>query len=461
MQGALIVSADPVVRRSLAAVLQPGRAVSEAKTMSECLARAAAERFDFIFIDGIFADGTSEELAFRLNGLGYELEIIPVLLSQEELYEQPFRQYGVRCTIGKPFNVQQVKQVTEQVEEIARLSDKVIRHAQESVLDDTCEVASPTPFPQTSSEIDVREVSQRFRRLLARLQSREDLVRAFADSLQEQFDVDNVIVLLPATGRPVYEIGYGDVLDEVRSQFFLPFNDSLLKSLIRLGEPVWVYDCERLGRINACAAIRCGERLNIQILCPVLYRGRLKAVIGLSRLHRYTNNPALLSLLRLFLTFFAEALENSYLYEKVAADGEIHRAILEAFGSGMVAVSSAGMITYANPAAESLLGLTNEELLEQPVEKVGSIAAHHARTCLEEGKGTESESVSLAGETVLVSAMPLVGKGGVFLTFCREEKTVEPSEVLAYPQTLDSGKGKLRCIPTPFRKGFFLIRRRP
>ncbi len=415
MQGALIVSADPAIRKSLASILQPDRTVHEAINLTECLKQAAAEKFDFIFLDGIFEDGSSEELAARLHALGYGPEIIPVLLSVANIYQQPFRQYGARFFIAKPFNLRQVNQATERVEEILQLSERVIHYARESTADELPETAADgrlSPPPQSADDIDVREVSQRFRRLLARLQSRDELVRAFADSIEEQFDVDNVVILLPSSRQPQFQIAYGEVQSNVKSQFHLAFNDPLLQILIRLGEPVWVHDCERLGRANAMSAIRCGERLNVQILCPVLSRGRLKAVVGLSRFHRYSNNPAGLSLLRLFLTFFAEALENSDLYTQVAATGQIHQAMFQALDLGLIAVSAAGLITETNPAAAQMLNCTAEDLQNgQPIEKAGSRLAHHARTALEEGVKTEPENIPGDNEDesqmLSVSALPL------------------------------------------------------
>ncbi len=418
MQGILIVSADSSIRRSLTAILQPQRTVREARTLTECLEQAAAERFDFIFLDGIFPDGTSEELAGQLHSLGYGPEIIPLLLSSASLYQRPFREFGIRFFIVKPFSSQEINQTMERVEEILRLSDRVINHARQSTANDPPEKGTDgrlTPLPQSADDIDVREVSQRFRRLLSRLRSREELVRAFADSIQEQFDADNVVALLPASRGPHLEIVCGDVETSTKSQFQLSFHEPLVQTLIRMGEPVWVHDCERLGRQNAMTAIRCGERLNIQILCPVLSRGRLKAVIGLSRFHRYVGNPGGLSLLRLFLTFFAEALENSDLYSRMTASGQIHQAMLETLDQGLIAVSAAGQITQINPAAIKMLNLEEEDsLIDQPIEKSGSRVAHHARTVLAEKIGSTAENLpGVNSEPLRIQALPMSSKSGL------------------------------------------------
>ena len=411
MQGVLVVSSNTAIRKSLVEVLQDGQMVRDCRTLSECLHIAAAEKLDMIFIDDVFEDGTAEELVARLNALGYGFEMVPLLLACDTVHTQPFRSYGVRFFLEKPFKVETVQQLVEQVDEIAHMSQAAMDFARESVVRGGQETAGAITgnSEDAAANVDVREVSQRFRRLLARLQSREDLVRAFADSMQEQFDVDNVVVLLPAMGKPVFEIVAGQIASEIRQQFFIPLDEPLVRSLVRLGEPVWVHECERLGRENAVTAIRYGERLNIQVLCPVLARGRLRALVGLSRFHRYQNSLALVSLLRLFLTFFAEALENAELYESAATAGETYRGMINALPMGALAVSLDGRITHLNPKAAEILAIPLDELVDQPVERAGSMLAHCAHTVIETESDTDWQSVRIGGLQCRVGASRIDG----------------------------------------------------
>ena len=430
MQGVIIASADTAVRRSLAAILQGGRTLHECSTVSECLALAAAHKMDYVFIDDHLADGNAEDLARRLNSLGYGMEIVPILLSADRLYLQPFLPHGVRFCIAKPFDVRQIEDLITQVEQIVCLREPPsglpgeVSPLAESERPASQANGDSTPPP----DLDVREVSQRFRRLLAQSLSQEELVHTFVESMQEQFDVDNVVVLFPAPGEPAFRVFTGNITDQVKQQFFIPFDDPLIACLLRLGEPVWVHDHDRLGRANAVTAQRYGERLGVQVLCPVLSRGRALALVGLSRFHRFGNSPVLLSLLRLFFTFFSKALENAELFEKASQARETYRSMVDALPLGFIAVSPAGCVSHVNPAAAALLNIAAEELLDQPVERAGSLVADAARHVLHNGTRAEPRVLPLLSPPLTVSAFPATfeKRAGALLILQRVQPPVAP-----------------------------------
>ncbi len=431
MQGVLIASADAAVRKSLNLILCEGRTVHECCSASDCLAVAAGQKLDYIFVDGIFEDGNGEDLAQRLHALGYGVEIIPILLNREPLYLQPFLKFGIRHSVAKPFEVQQVRAVMEQIEEVASLLDNHLPFENlESRASDNrqgaADFVSPDPW-EGSREVDVREISQRFRRLLARSLRQDDLVHAFADGMQEQFDVDNVVVLMPAAQTPDFRISCGNVSEAIKEQFFIPFNSPLVTALIRLGEPIWVHERERLGRQNALTAMRYGERLGVQVLCPVLSGGRLLAIIGLSRFHRYSNSPVLLSLLRLFLTFFSKALENARLYDRVFTAEQTYRSMVDALPVGAVAVSADGRIRHLNPAAAQLLKLQADEMEDLPVERAGSRLADLARRVLAGAAPDGSRRIPGGRHLLEVTAVPMdPGSDGGALLILSPVKTPAP-----------------------------------
>lgn len=414
MQGIAIVSADAGVRESLRMMLHSGRTIRECRSLAECLALATTEKLDFIFVDDVFEGGTVDELIGSLHGLGYGIEIIPILLSCDPVYQERFRPHGIRHCITKPFNVHQILRILEQIEEITRSSNSTIEAAVGAAREEHARAADKAAAaePATRDDDAVREISQRFRKLLARMQNRQDLIRTFADGLQEQFDVDNVVVLLPADDKPVYDVRYGDIAPDVKCQFFIPMDDPLVQSLARLGEPVRVHDCERLGRENAVTAIRYGERLGIQVLCPILCHGKLKAIVALSRFHRYNGSAAPAKLLRPFITFFAEALENCELYERMSRMEETFRAMFDTLADGAIAVSAAGRIQTLNPAAARLLEINAKNVVDQPVERAGSMIAHCARTALESKQATEPCTLVVNGRWHEIFAKPMAFDSG-------------------------------------------------
>ncbi len=440
MQGVLIASAHAAVRKSLSVILQEGRTVHEGRNIAESLSQAAAQKFDLIFIDDVFEDGTAIELARRLHSLGYGIEVIPILLSADPVNLRPFKAFGIRHCICKPFNSTQVNTVTASIEELVDLHDISRNFAEKTALaaESTAPAAAGAAWA-SSHEVDVREISQRFRRLLSRLANREDLVRAFADALQEQFDVDNVVVLLPSQNAPSFRVTVGSVSEEIKEQFFIPFDEPLVAALMRLGEPVWVHDCDRLGRQNAIAAIRYGERLNAQVICPVLSRGRLLALVGLSRFHRFESSPFLISLVRLFLSFFSEALENAELYERVSAAQTTYRNIIDAMPSGAIAVSGEGRILYLNAAATHFTGLSADELQAQPIERSSSLLADMARETLHSGTPQPARLLRLAMRPVVASTVPMnTGDGAGVLILLEDQATAAAGIEAMAPATLEN-----------------------
>ncbi|MBT3379742.1 MAG: hypothetical protein HN742_36575 [Lentisphaerae bacterium] len=431
MEGVLIASADAAIRRSLAAIVGEGKTVHECASVSETLALAAAQKMDFVFVDDVFRDGDAQELASRLHLLGYGGEVIPILLADAPRYLAPFRSCGVRRCVTKPFDVSQVNTVIEHLTELAAAT------------------ASPPPFEvgdlhaastgsgetggDTSDsgawDVDIREISQRFRRLLSRSLQRDDLVAAFSECMQEQFDIDNVVVLLPAREAPCFRIVSGHVDDEVREQFVIPFGDPLIAAMVRLGEPVWVSDQEQLGPQHAPTAMRYGERLGVRILCSVTSRGRALALVGLSRVHRYdVPRPSLVSLLRLFLTFFGKALENAGLYSQVASAEQTYRGIFDAFPVGAIDISPEGAVRHLNPQAASLLDGTCVDFETQPIERADTLLADAARETLSLGVPVAPRRIRLRERAVEVSAVPLGegATGGVLLLVQDASAAPEP-----------------------------------
>ena len=435
MQGVLIASADIAVRQSLTAIVGRGKTVYECGNGSELLALAAAQKMDYVFVDDVFKDGNAEELVSRLHQLGYfGLEIIPILLSDEPRYLEPFRRHGVRYCIVKPFNVHKVQSVIEQIDQMAQAAGNQVPFSFEELTADAGPATGEMPAShqwEAPREIDIREISQRFRRLLASSLRRSDLIAAFAEGMQEQFDADNVVVLLPAREAPCFRVVCGHVEDEVREQFSIPFGEPLVTALLRLGEPLRIDDCERLGSQNATTALRYGERLGVRILCPVTSRGRALAIVGLSRIHRYEASPFLISILRLFLTFFSKALENADLYGRVSTAEQAYRRIFDALPTGAMAVSADGTVCHVNPVAAAHLGEASDRLEMQPIERAGSLLADAAREVLVTGDPTGSRILTIRQRDFQVSAVPLGEDASCGVLLLLDDKAADGSTKVA------------------------------
>jgi len=435
MQGVLLVSADPAVRASLRVILQEGRTIHERATVGEAIALAAGRRMDLVFVDDVFLDGTAADLVRELNRLGYGYQIVPLLLALDPPCTAPFRPYGVRYFVPKPFQVDRIREIAEVIESPPAASVNAGTRLTALWEEERNSIAAKPSFDFSSAagggqlSLGVREVAQRLQRLLSRSLKRADLFHTFAEALEEQFDVDNVVILLPAEDVPEFRILHCNVVDEVREQFAIPFGQPLLAVLTRLGEPLDLYEDRGSNRGDPTGTARLyGERMGIQLLCPVLSRGRLLALVGLSRSHRYDMGATFRDLLRFFLSLFARALDHAIEHEQISAEEARFRMIVDALPAGAVLVSPEGICKEINPAAAALLEIEQEEFLGLPVEKLDSRLAGLVRDALETGRHPAPRILVLPGGPVEVSLATAYGRTApdgvvVMLNHCTEDRT--------------------------------------
>ncbi|MFA5204422.1 MAG: ATP-binding protein [Lentisphaeria bacterium] len=369
MQGVLIASADSAVRKSLRLILQPGKAVLEAATLSEALILAVSQKLDVILVDDLYSDGTAEDLIQRLHSLGYGVEIVPVLLSLDPLYRDPYRPYGIQFFVAKPFDAFHVNHALEGIERLRRAATG--QPPVETAVHSEPARGDTGPDHASLGDTDLREVTLRLQRLLARSCDRRELLDAFCECLQEQFEANTVAVLLPADGTPEFRIAAGNVSPAVADQFHIPLGEPLLAALTRAGEPVRLLDPHQVGAPNLMAAARYGERLGAEWLCPLVSRGCLAAIVALSRPHRQDPSPAFTSLLRVFLAFFGRALENADRVGRLDHARVLFSGLVAGLPAGLVAVGPDGRVRHLNPAGAALLGVA-EDGCGLPVERLDS-----------------------------------------------------------------------------------------
>jgi len=412
MQGVLIVSSDPAVCASLRAILQEGRTIHERRSAAEALAFAAARKVDVIFADNALQDGAALELVAELARLGYSHQIIPLMLSVEPQFTEPFRRFGVRCFLEKPFAAARVRELVEVVTAFnaAAASENTRPPADKRTPDGVASVAVASAAPASGAfqteggdRVDARELSRRFQRLLAHAHNREELIRYFAEALEEQLDTDNVIVLLPSETRPELRIAYGDVDAEVREQFVVSMSEPLLAAVIRIGAPVWLYDDPRLDGAVMATARAYAERLGVQVLCPVLVKSRLQALVALGRSHRYP--PSTLNgVLRLFISYFSRALDHAARFESLTQAEHAYRTLVEYLPDALILTAPDGAVAAMNHAAGRMFGVEADRTIGERIEKLDSRIADIARTVLETGESKTTEISTRTGALVVTAS---------------------------------------------------------
>ncbi len=97
---------------------------------------------------------------------------------------------------------------------------------------------------------------------------------------------------------------------------------------------------------------------------PLRAAGEIRGVLGIAYAEEgRTFTPAEVALLERFAQLASLALENARLYEEVRANGELHGRVLEHATEMIALIDLEGRFVYTNPATETLLGYSPEELL--------------------------------------------------------------------------------------------------
>jgi len=276
-------------------------------------------------------------------------------------------------------------------------------------------------------------------------------------ALQETLQPDSIGILLvePETNELV-----------IRAYTGFPIGPKLMRRPLGVGIPGWVvqtgepvlladvrgderyYACDPDTRSELCVPLRVGER-----------------IIGALNLESHRIGAFSEDDLRLLSTLaghLAAVIENARLFEETERLKAFNESIVQGVTEAILMEDAQGVLTFANPAAEELLGYTREELIgkhwtaivpKDEREKVRQEAAKRPS-----GIAGRYETALLSKEgrviPVLVSARPLFEEGkfvGVLSAFTdiTEHKQVE--ERLAYMATHDP------LTDVPNRRGFFTL----
>ena len=127
------------------------------------------------------------------------------------------------------------------------------------------------------------------------------------------------------------------------------------------------------------------DQFGAEALLPLQARARLLGWLFVGR--RVTGVPfddADLENLTTIADHVSAALENALLYEEVALQKTLAETLLHAMPTGIVAADEAGIVRWFNDAAQRILELPREEVLNRPVEAIGSRLADVLRRSLRE-----------------------------------------------------------------------------
>jgi len=124
--------------------------------------------------------------------------------------------------------------------------------------------------------------------------------------------------------------------------------------------------------------------LGAEVIVPLYARG---GIIGwLFFGHRVTGLPfdsQQLEGLTILAEHVSTVLENALLYEEITLQKTVAETLLKSIPPGIVATDENAVVRWFNPTAERILGLSSNDVLNKPVESVGSKLARFIRETLE------------------------------------------------------------------------------
>ncbi len=130
------------------------------------------------------------------------------------------------------------------------------------------------------------------------------------------------------------------------------------------------------------------DTFGAEVIVPLYARGRIIGWLFFG--HRVTGQPFDYNDLE-GLTILAEhvstVLENALLYEEITLQKTLAETLLKSIPPGIVATDEDGVVRWFNPTAEQMLGLSPNDVLNRPVEALGTFLAGFLRDTLD-GKST-------------------------------------------------------------------------
>ena len=126
------------------------------------------------------------------------------------------------------------------------------------------------------------------------------------------------------------------------------------------------------------------DTFGAEVIVPLYARGHIIGWLFFG--HRMTGrpfDPQHLEGLMILAEHVSTVLENALLYEEITLQKTLAETLLKSIPPGIVATDENAIVRWFNPTAEQILGLSGKDVLNKPVEAVGSRLAGFIREALE------------------------------------------------------------------------------
>lgn len=126
------------------------------------------------------------------------------------------------------------------------------------------------------------------------------------------------------------------------------------------------------------------DAFGAEVIVPLYARGRIIGWLFVG--HRLTGqpfDPSHLEGLTVLAEHVSTVLENALLYQEITLQKNLAETLLKSIPPGIVATDEDAIVRWFNPTAEQILGVASKDVLNKPVETVGSRLAGLIRQTLE------------------------------------------------------------------------------
>ena len=225
----------------------------------------------------------------------------------------------------------------------------------------------------------------RFPRVLRRPDDMDGLVASMVEAVAEAAGVSRVGLFSQSRKGELYRFRGGVHCLPETDQLAFSERDGLVRwlelnaHLISRGYLNQTQDQRQRSMIR-----RVLDMFGAEVIAPLYARGGIIGWIFFG--HRVTGqllDDGDLERLTLLAEHVSTILENAVLYQEATVEKTLAETLLKSIPPGIVAVDTDATIRWCNPRAEKILGISGSEVLNKPVERVGTKLAGLLRETLE------------------------------------------------------------------------------
>jgi len=243
--------------------------------------------------------------------------------------------------------------------------------------------------PNTSSQrLDVETVIEISRAVSSEIVLERLVERLMAIAAQHAGAERALLVLPVAEGYHVAAESTADpsgVTVKLRQALVSPneLPESILRYVVRTHDSVIVDDAVAANSFSSDPYL-CQRRARSLLCLPLINHGELVGVLYLENsLASHAFTPERLAILRILASQAAISLQNARLYSELRASRQRFAVTLSSIADGVIATDAELRVTFMNPVAEALTGLSQAESLARPLAEIFVISDESGHSILQ------------------------------------------------------------------------------